>query len=141
RFGFAQAGTGDLLPGGLGVAREPGWIRQEVSRGQAARGELDDALGAKDLQTEARTGALVFGPVGGEIARNFLRKTVQRIDLITSEGPDALPAFAHFSLGEWFARLVDTGKTPLRIAGKQAHQVHDVRAEHHQVFAAAASIF
>src|SRR2546421_740333 len=50
------------------------------------------------------------------------------------------PALAHVAILGGFAALQDRRETPAGIAGEDAHQVHDVRAEHHQVLAAAATV-
>ena len=49
--------------------------------------------------------------------------------------------FGHVGLGDRLAAWRHRGETPGRVAAEQPHQVHDVRAQHPQVLAAAALVF
>ena len=55
-------------------------------------------------------------------------------------GPICSPACRTSPRDGLAAALLDAGEAPLRVAGEVAHQVEGVRAEHHQVFAAAALV-
>src|SRR5262249_53397040 len=143
RLRLAQAGAGDLLPGRPAAAGEPARVRQEVTRRQAAPGQLQDAARAVHGQAEARPAAVRVA-AGGEEADRPAVEAVGRGDVVAGGRAHALGAVAHVGAGHrrhpLAAGHADPGEAPAGVAGNQPHQVHDVRAQHHQVGAAAAGV-
>src|SRR5262249_17524345 len=113
-FRFADAGAGDLLPGGLAPAGKPGGVGQEIGRGQAAGGELDDALAAADLQAEPPTR---LGLVRLEMADYSRGDTVQGGDVVAGYRPHALPPLPDILLDHGLAGLGHPGIAPAWVPG------------------------
>src|SRR5262249_41492518 len=144
-LGLIEPGAGDRLPFRPALTRGPGRVGTEMHRGQATGRQMDDAARAVQVQAEPRAGnarlrveADAAVADTGEVAGHALVKAVDGRDVVAGQGADALIAVADVRLRDGFAALQDAGEAPPGVAGQEAHEVHDVGAEDHEVFAAAA---
>src|SRR5262249_57334696 len=79
--------------------------------------------------------------LGAERAEDATVEAVTGVDVVAEKRADPLAAGADVRLRGRPAAVPDRREAPAGVAGKEAHQVEDVRAEDHQVFAAAAGGF
>src|SRR5439155_12914510 len=97
--------------------------------------EIDHSLGAENLQAEARATSGLLGAHGRKISGRLSRHAVAGRDGVAREQPDFLVALPHFRLRHRLAVLKHARETRFRLAAQEANQVHDVRAEHHEILA------
>src|SRR5262249_41245251 len=122
---FANAGTRDRLPRLFSLPPRPRRGVEEVRRRHAPCGEIKNALAAKDLKTEASAGA-VPRLVRREETLDAAVKAVGCRDAVAGNRPHALGAGLDVGLGDGSATFRDAGKAPARVAGQEAHQVHEM---------------
>ena len=75
-----------------------------------------------------------------EVAHREAVEAVVRGDVVAEDRADLLAGLAHIATDCFAPALLDAREAPLRVAGEVAHEVEGVRAEHHEVFAAAALV-
>src|SRR2546426_151435 len=68
-------------------------------------------------------------------------EAILSMNAVTNDWPHAFAAFVDIPFLSAFAAFPDGGMAPSRIAGKESHQVEDMRAEDHQVLPAATGVF
>ena len=95
---------------------------------------------AVDLQTES-LGRTVPRPMGGEIAHGGALESISGMDFVARQKPDSFRPLPYLPALDPTAVFVDPAETPLGVAAKRTHQIHDVGAQHHQVLASSPSIF
>src|SRR5262249_19055055 len=122
----------------LALAEEPGRLLDEVRERQAPGAELNDALRAVDRKSESLAGAVL--DLGAERADHAVVEAVGRVDLVAEDRADPFAGLADLALRRRVAGVAEGGEAPAGVAGEEAHEVEDVGAEDHQVFAAAALI-
>src|SRR5262249_13541643 len=135
-----DAGAGDLLPLCFALAGHPRWVFEEICRGQATRLQLDRPFRAIDMQGKTAPGTLLR-LVCTERADHAIVEAVVGEDAIPLNRSHSLTAHAHIAGQRLAPVMPDAREARAGVAGQEAHEVEDVRSQHHQVLATAPGIF
>ena len=124
------------------LAGRPERIGQKLHARQMAGQDFQDAFAAVDLQAEAAVAAAAAAALGAKVTRRAAFQAVHGNDADRRPAGRCLRCRASRRLSSPACLLARRGQsTTVGWPPQEIDQVHDVAAEHPQVFAAAALIF